>query len=187
MQMGFYFNQSRCTGCCTCVVACKDWHDIPAGPASWIRVLTLEKGKYPNVSVDFMVTSCFHCANPICISVCPVGAITKRKEGGIVVIDKDICLGKDVCRQCREACPYQAPQFGIEENAKMQKCDLCLERLTEDKPPICVAACPLRALDASPLEVLKAKYAGKTEAVGFTYSPEAKPSVVLKTKGKYTI
>jgi anaerobic dimethyl sulfoxide reductase subunit B (iron-sulfur subunit) len=38
MQLAFYFDQTRCTGCYTCAVACKDWHDVPAGPASWMRV-----------------------------------------------------------------------------------------------------------------------------------------------------
>ena len=45
-QMGFYFDQTRCTGCYACVVACKDWHDIDAGPVSWMRVNTIEKGKF---------------------------------------------------------------------------------------------------------------------------------------------
>jgi len=53
MQMGFYFDQTRCIGCFTCIVACKDWHDIPAGPASWRWVHTIEKGKYPELFVSF--------------------------------------------------------------------------------------------------------------------------------------
>ena len=66
----------------------------------------------------------------------------------------------------------------------MQKCDLCLDRLEEGKKPICVAGCPMRALDADPLEELKAKYKDITEAVGFTYSTELKPSIVFKPKAK---
>jgi len=38
MQIGFYFNQTRCTGYNTCQVACKDWHDLPAGPENWLRI-----------------------------------------------------------------------------------------------------------------------------------------------------
>ena len=119
MQMGFYFNQSRCTGCDTCIIACKDWHDVPAGPASWIRVTTIEKGKYPNVSVAFMFIPCYHCEEPTCMPACPVSAITKREEDGVVVVDRETCLGKDNCELCLEACPYDAPQFGAEENANM--------------------------------------------------------------------
>lgn len=180
MQMAFYFNQSRCTGCYTCVVACKDWHDVPAGPASWVRIPTYEKGKYPNVSVAFMFNTCYHCAKPNCVAACPVGAITKRKEDGVVVVDREKCLGKDECELCREACPYNAPQFGAEENAKMQKCDMCLDRLDENKPPICVAGCPLRALDAGPVEEIRKKYGDIEEAEGFTYSMDVKPSIVCK-------
>ena len=47
MQVGFYFDQTRCTGCGACQVACKDWNDIPAGPVKWMRVLYTEKGEYP--------------------------------------------------------------------------------------------------------------------------------------------
>jgi len=182
MQIGFHFNQSRCVGCYTCVVACKDWHDVPAGPASWIRVATLEKGTYPDVSVSFMCTPCYHCAEPSCIAACPVNAITKREEDGIVVVDRDTCLGKDNCQMCLEACPYDAPQFGAEENAKMQKCDLCLDRLSENKDPICVAACPLRALDAGPIEELRAEYGDTREAEGFAYASDVEPSVVFTRK-----
>ena len=53
---------------------------------------------------------------------------------------------------CRDVCPYGSPQFGDEENAKMQKCNFCIDRWAENKLPICVAACPLRALDAGPVE-----------------------------------
>ena len=186
MQMGFYFDQSRCVGCYTCVIACKDWHDVPAGLASWLRVLTMEKGKYPNVSVDFMFIPCYHCAEPPCVPACPVGAITKREGDGVVMVDRETCLGKDNCELCREVCPYDVPQFGAEDNAKMQKCNFCLDRLAENKEPICVGACPLRALDASPLDELTAKYGTVTEAEGFVYSPEAKPSVMFKPRGKHS-
>ena len=184
-QMAFYINQSRCTGCCTCVVACKDWHDVPAGPANWIRVKTIEKGKYPNLMVSFMFNPCFHCAEPACVLACPQGAITKRAEDGIVVVARELCLGKEQCGVCKEACPYDSPQFGAEENAKMQKCDFCLDRLEESKPPICVAGCPLRALDAGTIEKMKKKYGEGVEAEGFVYSWEVRPSIVCTPSRHY--
>jgi hypothetical protein len=58
MQLALYFDQTRCTGCYTCVVACKDWHDIPAGPANWIRVTTIERGKYPHPFLAFLASTC---------------------------------------------------------------------------------------------------------------------------------
>ncbi len=181
MQMGFYFDQTRCTGCGTCVVACKNWHDVPAGKANWIKFSPIEKGQFPEVFVAFMINTCYHCAQPLCVSACPVAAITKREEDGIVVVDRDKCQGKDYCDMCLQACPYASPQFGDEANAKMQKCNLCIDRLQENKQPICVASCPLRALDAGPIDELREKYDGKNEAIGFKYS-EVLPSIVFKPK-----
>lgn len=183
MQIGFYFNQSRCIGCYACVVACKDWHDVPAGPASWVRVITNERGQFPNVSISNFFSTCFHCANPLCIRACPVGAIAKRRKDGIVVVDREVCLGNVSCDACLKACPYDAPQFGDEENAKMQKCDLCLERWP-DKKPVCVEACPVRGLDAGPLDELKAKYGDIREAEGFVFSKRAAPSINFKLKSR---
>ncbi len=78
MRLGFYFDQSRCSGCDTCVVACKDWHDVAAGPASWIKIETIEKGRFPDLSVSFLFTTCFHCADAPCIRVCPVDAMSNN-------------------------------------------------------------------------------------------------------------
>ena len=93
-QLGFYFDQTRCIGCEACVVACKDWNDVPPGPASWRRISTVEKGKYPNPIVAHLSNACYHCAEPSCVVVCPAGAITKREEDGIVTVDR---------KKCREA------------------------------------------------------------------------------------
>lgn len=182
MQYGIYIDQNRCMGCYACVVACKDWHDVPAGPASWIRVRTIEKGKYPNVFVAFLPTTCYHCLKPACIEACPANAITKRTEDGIVTVDREACLGKDKCGLCFEACPYDAPQFSTEDNAKMQKCDLCLDRWLEGKKPVCVSSCPMYALDAGPIDELIAKYGDIRMAEGFVYSADITPSIVYKPK-----
>lgn len=182
MQLGFYIDQSRCTGCHTCTVACKDWHNIAAGPVSWRRVVTVEKGLYPTVFVAFFSLSCLHCAEPTCIPVCPADAISKRQRDGIVVVNHDACLGREACGLCKEACPYGAPQFGNEDDAKMQMCDLCADRWEEGKKPICVDACPMWALDAGPLDELEAKYGVLQEMDGFTYTQENQPSVVFKAR-----
>jgi NADPH-dependent glutamate synthase beta subunit-like oxidoreductase len=83
---------------------------------------------------------------------------------------------------CRDVCPYKAPQFGVEEMAKMQKCNLCAERWSSNQKPICVEACRTYALDAGPIEELIAKYGEIKEGEGFLYSPIVCPSVVLKPK-----
>ena len=96
MQLGFYFDQTRCTGCYACAVACKDWNDIPAGTTHWRRIIPLEDGDWPDLFAAYLSTSCSHCADPICAVVCPAEAIVKREEDGIVLVDQD---------RCRQAAP----------------------------------------------------------------------------------
>jgi anaerobic dimethyl sulfoxide reductase subunit B (iron-sulfur subunit) len=185
MQIGFYFDQTRCIGCSACAVACKDWNDIPAGPEKWMRITYNEKGKFPNVFVSYLINPCFHCEDPVCIPVCPVNAITKRKEDGIVIVDSDKCLGNEKCdSKCLKACPYNAPQFGPEKGAKMRKCNFCLERHLEGKLPVCIETCRTRALDAGILKELESKYGNIKSADNFTYSQRTKPAVVFKPKNK---
>ena len=75
MQLGFYFDQTRCIGCYTCQVACKDWYDIPAGSVSRMRINHIEEGKFPHLFMAHVINPCYHCAKPFCIRVCPVDAI----------------------------------------------------------------------------------------------------------------
>lgn len=182
-QRGIYLDQTRCTGCFTCAVACKDWHDIDAGPVNWLRLQTIEKGRFPDLFVAYLPVPCFHCKNPPCAKVCPAGAITKRDSDGIVVVDPEKCLGNLDCpASCFKACPWDAPQFGPEKNAKMQKCDLCLDRLEAGQQPICVEACPMYALDAGPLPDLRDRYGDCKEAEGFRWSERFEPSVIFNPK-----
>ncbi|MDX2511660.1 MAG: 4Fe-4S dicluster domain-containing protein [Desulfobacterales bacterium] len=182
-QIGFYFDQTRCIGCNSCRVACKDWNDVPAGPECWMQVHHMEKGKCPDVSVSYMVHACWHCIDPVCVTVCPASAITKRESDGIVVVDSDACVGNVECdAKCLKACPYNAPQFGPEEGAKMRKCNFCLDRFEQGKLPDCIEACPTRALDAGELKDLEKKYGTLKEAQGFKYSKRTKPALVLKGK-----
>lgn len=97
MQRGFYFDQARCTGCFTCSVACKDYHDTPAGPANWMRIHYREAGNFPKLFVSHVAAPCYHCAEPVCSFVCPNNAVTKRSEDGIVVVDRDQCRGDQPC------------------------------------------------------------------------------------------
>ena len=183
MQLTFYFDQTRCNGCFACTVACKNWYDIQAGPVSWRRVSVIEKGTYPNLFVAFLSQSCYHCEKPACIAACPVNAISKHESDGIVIVDRDKCLGADKCgKTCLDACPYDVPQFGAEENAKMQKCGFCAQRWEEGKLPVCVAACPTRALDAGCSEEIESKYGALREAIGFDHNREVGPAIVFKPK-----
>lgn len=183
MNRGFYFDQSRCTGCHTCVIACKDWHEYELGvePEDWVRVVTVERGRYPDISVTHLAMFCYHCLEAPCAKACPTGAVFKRQEDGIVAVERDLCLGRE-CSLCKEACPYAIPVFGKEGEDAVQKCDLCAERWAEGKKPICVEACPTRALDAGWIDELRSKYGDTRKAEGFSYSEEAGPCVTFRLK-----
>jgi anaerobic dimethyl sulfoxide reductase subunit B len=178
-QMGIYFDQELCINCRACVVACKDWHDIPAGPVSYIHLTTVEKGKYPIVSQHTMFTICYNCDTPVCIDSCGAEAITKEPRFGIVRIDATACTS---CRNCASACPYGIPQFGPDEDAKAEFCDLCYDRLIEGEQPICVDACIMHALAVGPIEELRAKYGDMRQAEGFAYEKSVAPNITLKPK-----
>jgi anaerobic dimethyl sulfoxide reductase subunit B (iron-sulfur subunit) len=166
-QYGFYYDAGRCIQCRTCEVACKSTNNIEPG-VKWRRVIETWGGNYPDVTRTFFSLACMHCEEPACIVACPTGAIRKRVEDGIVVVDKDKCNG---CQDCFTACPYDVPQFG--KDGKMQKCDYCSGIGRE---PACVESCPAEALYAGTidelLEMAKGKTAGKMDGA-------TKPSIVI--------
>ena len=136
-QYGFFFDADRCVMCHACELACKGTRDLEFG-VQWRKVVEIWQGEFPEVTRTFVSLSCLHCAEPPCREACPSGAISKRAEDGIVVVDRDKCTG---CGECYAACPYGVPQFGTD--GTMQKCDFCLERGLE---PACTTPCPADAL-----------------------------------------
>ena len=168
MQIDFYFDQTRCTGCCTCVVACKDWYGIPAGPSSWIEVTSSEDGVYPHVSLSHMFNACWHCARTLVCHGVPgrVPSPRGRRTASRRSTATRASAASNVGFACLKACPYKVPQFGAEPNPKMQKCGFCVERWSEGKKPICVEACPMRALDAGPEDELTSQVREPSEGGG---------------------
>ena len=99
--------------------------------------------RYKDAKVEkafFVPKLCNHCAHPACVQVCPVGA-TYRTKDGVVLIDKDYCIG---CRYCVQACPYGARYFD-EEKGVSDKCTWCYHRITKGLEPACVEVCPVGA------------------------------------------
>jgi anaerobic dimethyl sulfoxide reductase subunit B (iron-sulfur subunit) len=145
----FFLDAQICTGCKTCMVACKDKNDLDPG-IRWRRVVEYCGGKWvllpdgtfrQDVFGYYISVSCNHCTEPICVEVCPTGAMN-QDENGIVTVDQKRCMG---CRYCEWACPYGAPQYNAVKG-QMSKCNLCREELETGGLPACVAACPTRAL-----------------------------------------
>lgn len=148
-QLGFWVEPERCIKCWSCQVACKAWKGTKAGTVNVRRVLDIWSGTFPDTTRTFISLSCMHCGDPACEAVCPTGAISKRAEDGVVVVDQDKCIG---CHYCFFACPFGVPQYG--DDGTMAKCDFCQDRLAEGKEPACVATCPTQALHAGTLEEL---------------------------------
>jgi anaerobic dimethyl sulfoxide reductase subunit B (iron-sulfur subunit) len=173
-QYGFIIDTERCVDCRACVTACQSKHDIELGVA-WRHVTTTWKGSYPNVTFTSVSMACNHCAEPACLKVCPVHAISKRAEDGIVVVDRTKCIG---CRACGKACPYHAPQYG--KDGHMQKCDLCVDRLEAGEKPGCISTCPAGALSFGAMDELPGLAGKKTvrQLEGAT-----KPSVFVPVAG----
>lgn len=153
MSLGFYFDMTRCSGCGTCVYACKNRLDLGMVGVSPRRVGRYEVGAFPQVQGYSVTVSCNHCENPACVSSCPTGAMYKSEDGTVLHNDAT-CIG---CRSCIMACPYGSPQY-LEAEGMVVKCDTCKALRDAGMNPVCVNACPSRALDFGDLDELRQKY-----------------------------
>ncbi len=132
-----YVNEEWCLGCHLCEYNC-------AFANSGMKDMAQLKGKpiFPRIHIegDDKITyavSCRHCTDPICVVSCIAGAISKRD--GVVVIDKNKCVG---CLTCVLVCPYGA--LAPSESGVMQKCELCTTNSRGE--PACAAGCPNHAI-----------------------------------------
>lgn len=176
-QLGFYYDMSTCIGCRVCQIACKDKNNLKVG-VLYRRVYDQESGKYPNPRMDHFSIGCNHCADPKCIKNCPTGALSKREKDGIVLHDRNKCIG---CKMCVWSCPYGAPQYK-EDEGKVGKCDLCVDLLDKGEKPACVSACVMRALDVGEIGELRKKYGTVADAKGLPDSGITHPSITITLK-----
>lgn len=161
--IGLLYDSTLCIGCKACMSACKEANDLPlednVGGELWDTPLDLSGKTYTVIKIyqhgtmehkdkaengfAHLKRQCLHCADPSCVSVCPVTAMTKNPETGIVEYSKDACIG---CRYCVAACPFGVPQFQYDTpTPEIAKCQLCKHRLAEGKIPACADVCPTGA------------------------------------------
>lgn len=152
---------AKCKNALKCQDACNKHHYI-TGKNAWLKVYKMQEDK--DTAPYWMPTTCQHCDEPACVTVCPVDATFKRRDG-IVLIDNEQCIG---CRFCMAACPYgtrvfnwsepdqewlmalqdhdpaHSPEYGGSPSMKstVDKCDFCPHAIDQNELPHCVSACP---------------------------------------------
>jgi nitrate reductase beta subunit len=94
-------------------------------------------GQFENTFLMYLPRLCEHCLNPTCVAACPSGAIYKREEDGIVLIDQDKCRG---WRMCVSACPYKKIYYNW-SSGKSEKCTFCYPRIESGQPTVCSETC----------------------------------------------
>lgn len=175
LRMGFLVDTTRCIGCRSCQVACKEWNKLEADktfqagsyenppdltPNLYNRIKFVEKTNGDgDVRWLFMNERCVHCGDAGCMKVCPAPGALYRTKDGIVGFNKEKCIG---CMYCVYACPFNVPRYG--EDKKVSKCHLCLDRIGAGMTPACAKACPTQTLQYGGRSTLiaSAKAAGKT-------------------------
>lgn len=170
VRLGFHHDTRRCTGCRACVLACQNHHLRNAAGLQWREVYAYRE-EPSNPRRHFLSVACNHCGRPECVRVCPTGAAYQRSDG-VVLQEHARCEG---CRLCLIACPYRAPRYSDQER-KVSKCDLCVDRLDAGLPPVCVMACLTDALSLVDLTGC-AEGTERPNVPGFPAVPFTDPSV----------
>jgi len=144
-QNEFFIDPNRCIGCQSCVQACAE--------------CDTHKG-YPMIHLEYVDRShstqttpvvCMHCQSPTCAEVCPADAIKRTDDGVVQTASKPRCIA---CSNCVLACPFGVPKMKSDFEL-MMKCDLCYDRTTEGKKPMCASVCPSQALFFGTREEIK--------------------------------
>lgn len=146
-RVGFLVKPHNCLNCQACVEACRKFNKTPESRPARRHITKYEK----DGEALFVSTSCMHCEEPACASVCPAGAI-KKAEDGVVYVDKDRCIG---CKYCYQACPFGVPTYS---SAAMDKCDCCtLGGTRPGNAPRCAEVCKFGALHFGTVDELLAQ------------------------------
>lgn len=140
-QYCFEVDLDACSGCKACVTACHNLNGLEPDEL-WRSVGLLHGGTSQSPMLQHVTTSCHHCLEPACLEGCPVNAYEKDPLSGIVHHLDDQCIG---CQYCILKCPYDVPKYSRLKGI-VRKCDMCSQRLAAAEAPVCVQACPNRAI-----------------------------------------
>ncbi|MEQ1833067.1 MAG: 4Fe-4S dicluster domain-containing protein [Candidatus Eisenbacteria bacterium] len=156
MSYGLLLDTTRCIGCGACSAACKEQNELPlpieerSTAYTWTTV-------QPSAGVNVR-RMCMHCLKPTCVSVCPVGAMTKTAAGP-VVYDAERCIG---CRYCVQACPFDVPKYQWDRAIPVVgKCVMCAPRLAKGEATACASVCPTGATKFGDRDALIAEARGR--------------------------
>jgi Fe-S-cluster-containing dehydrogenase component len=135
-RLEFFVDPSRCIGCKSCMQACSEC-DTHKGE-SMIHLEYIDRAR----SVQTVPVVCMHCEQPTCAEVCPADAIKRSGDGVVQSARKPRCIA---CGNCVVACPFGVPELYLDRQL-MMKCDMCYDRTSEGKKPMCATVCPSQAL-----------------------------------------
>ncbi len=134
--MEFFIDPSRCIGCNACVQACGECETHKG--YSMIQLDYVDRAASPQT----VPVVCLHCESPTCAEVCPADAIKRTADGVVQSARKPRCIA---CNNCVLACPFGIPKMQTEMHL-MMKCDMCYDRSSVGKKPMCASVCPSQAL-----------------------------------------
>jgi Fe-S-cluster-containing dehydrogenase component len=135
-EMEFFIDPARCIGCRSCVHACSECETHKGH--SMIHLEYVDRSQ----SVQTVPVVCMHCDSPTCADVCPADAIKRSGDGRVMTARKPRCIA---CSNCVLACPFGVPKM-MNEFDLMMKCDMCYDRTSAGRKPMCATVCPSGAL-----------------------------------------
>jgi formate dehydrogenase iron-sulfur subunit len=187
-EKAILYDPSKCTACRGCQVACKQWWGLEGEKTTnrgtyenppdlsyntWVKIRfnEVESKKTGGVDWVFSRQSCMHCTDAACVHVCPSGALYHHPSGA-VAFNEDLCTG---CGYCVEFCPFNVPRArGTSATVirKINKCIMCLDRISNGLEPSCVKTCPSGALQFGDRQEMVALGKQRVQEIKSTY-PDA--------------